>query len=94
MDLAEIVLVILNLCLGFGLSIPLTRLLAEIKPKPQRFFRYFIMFIGIYFLECVAIVAAMLLPVFSIGLAFVWGVIFGSWLLRSPWKISRASLIK
>jgi len=79
MDIAEIVLVILNLCLGFGFSIPLTRLLTGIKPKPQGFFRYFIMFIGIYFLECVAIVAAMLLPVFSIGLAFVWGIIFGLW---------------
>ena len=80
MDLAEIVLVSVNLSLGFGFSIPLARLLNEVKPKPQRFLRYFILFIGIYFLECVAIVAAMLLPVFSIGLAFVWGIIFGLWL--------------
>ena len=80
MDLAEIILVVVNLSLGFGFSIPLSRLLIAVKPKPQRFLRYFIMFIGIYFLECVAIVAAMLLPVFSIGLAFVWGIIFGLWL--------------
>ena len=80
MDLAEIILVVVNLSLGFGFSIPLSRLLISVKPEPQRFLRYFIMFIGIYFLECVSIVAAMLLPVFSIGLAFVWGIIFGLWL--------------
>ncbi len=80
MDIAEIVLVAVNLVLGFGFSIPLARFLTGLKPRPHGFVRYFIMFIGIYFLECVAIVAAMLLPVFSIGLAFVWGIIFGLWL--------------
>lgn len=80
MDLAEIIIVVVNLCFGFGFSIPLTKLLNEVKPRPHRFFRYFIMFICIYFLECVAIVAAMLLPVLSIGLAFIWGIIFGLWL--------------
>jgi hypothetical protein len=80
MDLAEIILALLNLSLGFGFAIHLAKLLNRVTPEPKRFIRFFILFVGIYFLECVAIVAAMLLPLFSLGLAFVWGLIFGLWL--------------
>lgn len=93
MDVAEIILVSVNLCLGFWFAIFLSRRLKALNPEPKRFFRYFIMFTGIYFLECVAIVAAMLLPIFSIGLAFVWGIIFGLWLRKhaSPQKVLKTS---
>jgi hypothetical protein len=80
MDLAEILLVLLNLGLGLSLAIPLAKLLNEVAPKTQSFFRGFILFIGIYFLESVAIGVAMMLPIFSLGLSFVWGFIFGMWL--------------
>lgn len=82
MDVAEIILVFVNLCLGLGFAILLSKRLNALKPEPRRIFRCFILFVGIYFLECVAIVAAMLLPIFSIGLAFVWGIIFGLWLRK------------
>ncbi len=83
MDAAEIILALVNLCLGFGFALILSRRLITFMPQPQRFLRLFIMCVGIYFLECVAIVAAMLLPIFSVSLAFVWGIIFGLWLRES-----------
>jgi len=33
--------------------------------------------IAIYFIECVAMVMGMGIPVFSVILAFVWGIVFG-----------------
>lgn len=83
MDFAEIILFLVNLCLGIGFAIHLSRHLKAVNPQPHSFFRYFIMFVGMYFIECVAIVVAMLLPVFSLSLAFVWGIVFGLWLRES-----------
>ena len=80
MDPIEYTLVILNLALGFGCAIPLARLLRKVKGKPTRAFRYFTILVGIYFVESVAVVLAMGMPVFSVGLAFVWGIVFGLWL--------------
>ncbi len=93
MDLAEILLALVNLSLGFGFAFHLVKLLNQATPGPPRFIRFFILLIGIYFLECVAIVAAMLLPLFSLGLAFAWGVIFGVWLRESApaYKILKTS---
>ena len=82
MDVAEIILVLVNLCLGLAFAILLSKRLSVLIPGPRRIFRYFILFLGIYFIECVAIVAAMLLPIFSVGLAFVWGIFFGLWLRK------------
>lgn len=80
-----IVLVVVNLAAGFGLSRPIARLLGEVTGKPESFSRYFAMLIGIYLLECVAFPAGMATQVFSIGLAFVWGMVFGWWLRgRAP----------
>lgn len=80
-----IVLVAVNLAGGFGLSRPIARLLGRVTGKPESFLRYFAMLIGIYFLECVAFPAGMATQIFSIGLAFVWGTVFGLWLRgRAP----------
>lgn len=79
MDFAEFTLVITNLIIGFGFAIPVALHLGKTWNKPNRVFRYFALLIGIYLLECVAVVAAMGIPVFSVGLAFVWGIIFGFW---------------
>lgn len=80
MDLAESALFITNLIFGFGSAIPISRLLGKTWNKPHKVFGYFMFLIGIYLLECVAIVTAMGIPAFSIGLALVWGVVFGLWL--------------
>lgn len=80
-----IILVAVNLAAGFGFAVPIARLLGEVTGKPGRFLRHFAALIGIYFLECVAFAAGMATQVFSIGLAFVWGIVFGLWLRdRAP----------
>jgi hypothetical protein len=38
------------------------------------------MFVGIYFLECIAFTWGMCTQVFTIALSFVWGAVFGLWL--------------
>ncbi len=80
MEPAEYIVVILNLAAGFGFAVLLSRLFSKLDKESPRVFRYFAILIGIYFLECVAIVSMMLLPVLSIALAFVWGICFGLWL--------------
>ena len=70
----------MNLAAGFGCAVPIARGLGKVTGKPKRFFRYFAMLIAIYFVECVAFPMGMMTQVFSVGLAFVWGIIFGLWL--------------
>lgn len=92
-DAFIIVLTAVNLVAGFGFSVPIARLLSKLTGKTKRFFRYFAMLIGIYSLECVAFSAGMATQVFSIGLAFVWGIVLGLWLRRraSSVKVLKAS---
>lgn len=73
-------LAIVNLAAGFSCAVPIARGLGKINGKPKRFFHYFAMLIGIYFVECVAFPMGMATQVFSIGLAFIWGIVFGLWL--------------
>jgi hypothetical protein len=73
-------LIITNLAAGFGCAIPIARDLNKIAGRNTKGFRYFAMLTAIYFVECVAFTAGMCTQVFSIGLAFVWGIIFGLWL--------------
>jgi hypothetical protein len=84
---------VVNLAAGFGLAVPVARRLGELTGKPDRFARYFIMLMGIYFLECAALPAGMATQVFSIGLAFVWGVVLGLWLRQKalPAKILKTT---
>jgi hypothetical protein len=84
-----ILLVAVNLAAGFGFAVPIARLLAGISGRPGRFLRCLAVLIGIYFVECVAFSAGMCTQVLSIGLAFVWGIIFGLW-LRSRTSARRA----
>lgn len=69
-----------NLAAGFGCAVPIARGLGEVAGMPKRFFRYLAILIAIYFVECVAFTMGMCTQVFSIGLAFVWGIMFGLWL--------------
>ncbi len=77
---AELVLIILNLIVGFGFAIPITMFLKNTNKKPTNFIFQFIILISIYFAECIAVIIGMGIPVFSIVLAFVWGFVFSSWL--------------
>lgn len=90
-----ILLVAVNLAAGFGFAVPIARLLAGISGRPGRFLRCLAVLIGTYFVECVAFSAGMGTQVFSIGLAFVWGIIFGLWLRRraAPQKVLKTSFL-
>lgn len=73
----EYILVILNLAAGFGCAVPVARFMAKTGGKPAKVSHCFAILIGVYFLECTALVMGMGIPVFSMGLAFVWGIVFG-----------------
>ena len=75
MEPTFIVLFIINLIAGFGFAFPLSRLLTGIKPA--RFRRQYAALIGIYFIESISISMGMGIPVFNIGMAFIWGIVFG-----------------
>jgi hypothetical protein len=78
-------LVVMNLAAGFGCAVPIARGLGKVTGRPEKFFRYFALLIAIYFVECVAFPMGMMTQVFSVGLAFVWGIIFSLWLrYRGP----------
>lgn len=84
-------LIAVNLAGGFGCAIPIARMLSRINGKPGRVFRYFAILVGMYFAECVAFAAGMCTQVFSVALAFLWGVVFGLWLRG---KASAARVLK
>ena len=73
-------LIITNLAAGFGCAIPITNGLRKVTGRMEKFFRYFVMLVGIYFLEGVAFVCGMCTQVLTVALGFVWGVIFSLWL--------------
>ncbi|GAG04033.1 unnamed protein product [marine sediment metagenome] len=89
MDLAGTALIGVNLLAGFGCAVPVARLLGRVQGNPNRVLRYFALLIGVYFVESVAMVVGMGIPVFSVGLAFVWGIVFGRWLRRSGAPVRR-----
>ena len=66
-----VVLALVNLALGLGLAVLIAGRLGEVTGRPGRFSRYFVMLVGMYFLECVAFPAGMATQAFSIGLAFI-----------------------
>ena len=84
-----ILLVAVNLTAGFGFAVPIAKLLDGIGGQLGRIRRYLAVLIGIYFIECVAFSAGMCTQVFSVGLAFLWGMLFGLW-LRSRTSARRA----
>ena len=79
-EVIEYVLIAVNLVAGFGCAVPIARMLGRVRREGKGTFRYFVIAVGVYFIECVAIVMGMGIPVFSMGTAFVWGIIFGWWL--------------
>jgi hypothetical protein len=75
-----IILFCVNLAAGFGFSVPIAVMLRELAGKQRKFFSYFALLVGIYFVESVAFAFGMGTQIFSIGLAFVWGLFLGLWL--------------
>ncbi|MGA2070250.1 MAG: hypothetical protein ABSG97_02780 [Sedimentisphaerales bacterium] len=65
-----------GLVLGGFLAIGFSRL----TQKQNRFFKYLVLSLGLYFLECVAFTWSMGTQILSIILSIEWGILFGLWL--------------
>jgi hypothetical protein len=83
-----------NLAGGSVFAVFLARGFGRLTGNKNRFLRYVAMMLGLYFLECVAFTWGMCTQVFTIGLSFVWAVLFGLWLkgLAPAGKIVRQML--
>jgi len=79
-DYIILALIITNLAAGFGCAIPIANKLRKVTGRMNKFFRYFAVLIGIYFVECVAFPAGMCTQILTVSLGFVWAVIFSLWL--------------
>ena len=77
LELGNIVMLALNLALGFGLAVPLARRVQPLFEVPRRFFSLYALLIGVYFVESVAFAAGMATNIFTIGLSFGWGLVLG-----------------
>ncbi|MBL7077611.1 MAG: hypothetical protein ISS31_09070 [Kiritimatiellae bacterium] len=75
-----VALAAINLAAGMGLALVISRRLGEIAGVARTPARYAAIVMGVYFLECVAFAAGMATQVFSVGLAVLWGIVFGLWL--------------
>jgi hypothetical protein len=65
-----------GLILGGFLAIGFSRL----TRKQNRFFKYLVLSLGLYFLECVAFAWSMGTQILSVLLSVEWGILFGLWL--------------
>ncbi len=79
MEPSEYILAIVNMAAGLGFAFPLSSHLYKLRAGTTRS-RIYVVLIGVYLFESVAITSGMLLPVFSFALALVWGAALGRWL--------------
>ena len=82
MDFVVIAIVIANLLASFGFAFPMSKVFAKVAGKQEIAFRYYVMLIGVYLLESIVLIMGMGIPVLNVVLAFVWGVVFGTWLRK------------
>ena len=75
-----VALAAVNLAAGIGLALVISRRLGAIVGVTGTPGRFVALLVGVYFLECVAFAAGMATQVFSVGLAVLWGIVFGTWL--------------
>jgi len=84
MDFRETVFLVIlaatNLAGGSVFAVFLAMGFGRLTRKKNRFLRYLVMMLGLYFLECVAFTWGMCTQVFTIALSFIWAVLFGLWL--------------
>jgi hypothetical protein len=96
LDIAETVILILNLILGLGIAIPLSRYFANIQGLSMKQWQIYFILLGVYFIESVAFAAGMATNIFSIALSVFWGIILGvkvSKLATVPQKLIKAVLL-
>jgi hypothetical protein len=72
-----VALAAVNLGAGFGLAVPLGRRECALTGRLGRQRRCVVVLLAVYFAECVAFAAGMATQVFTLGLAPVWGIVFG-----------------
>ncbi|MBN2289160.1 MAG: hypothetical protein JXQ83_07490 [Candidatus Glassbacteria bacterium] len=77
MDSVVYGLLIINLLAGFGCALPLARVIRQSVGVTMGLPRLVAVLVGIYFCEGLALGMGMTIPVFSVGLAFIWGIVFG-----------------
>lgn len=70
-----VALLALNLVAGLGLAVPLSAVMASLQGSAHPRRQWFVVLVGVYFVEGIAIGFGMTIPVFSVALAFVWGVV-------------------
>jgi len=73
----NVTMVVLNLALGFGGAVLIARHMRKALDGRRRRLVLYAALIGAYFVESVAFAAGMGTNVFTIGMAFVWGVVLG-----------------
>lgn len=90
-----LLLAIFSLSIGIGLAFPLTKNLQRTKGQSQKPIRYFLIFIGIYLAECIAFAMGMCTQILTIGLSFIWGLVFSLWLRKCATqnKITRLAIL-
>jgi hypothetical protein len=88
------VLIASNIAAAIAGAVLLGRMLGRLRVRPQRWRRYAIALVGVYFVECVAFAIGMCTQVFTVALAFVWGIVFGLWLRgrAERTKVAKASV--
>jgi len=91
LEVAEYAVVGVNLVAGVGGAVLLGRVFRDVSGRRASATRYIALLLGVYLLECAAIVAGMLLPVFSAALALVWGIVLGLWLRG---RVSRRTALR
>jgi hypothetical protein len=89
-DRAELIVVIINLTLGFVCAFPLARRFARLRHSRWGTTGSYVMLVFIYFVESIGFMAGMATNVPGILLAFVWGILLGYWIRRSGGELKQA----
>lgn len=76
----EVVLIAVNLVLGFACAAPLARLLRKVGRRERSALRWFALSVGLYFVEGVALIMGMGIPLLNVGLALIWALMLRRWL--------------
>jgi len=82
MDPCELTLVLANLIVGTTCAVPLAAFMRKTSGSPRKPLFWVLAMLGVYLAESVALLFGMGIPVFTVGLAFVWGIVFGRWMLK------------
>jgi hypothetical protein len=86
MNKEELILIVwfsVNLLVCLLFAIPASRYFSTVSFGKFKHLKCFFVLIGVYFIEGLALGIGMTIPIFNIGLAFVWGIVFGIWLKKN-----------